>query len=271
MSKVILNKDQVWSLVAENRYPVDKKTVFLSRCIDGRYEKNLKSHSPNWRANLKINNLPALSIPGADLGELALILACANDFGFEVDYEKVFQTLVEVVGGLKNFSYHTDSYYGGLALGCDYFDQITKNLAAYNLQKNDLDFINKKLEELEKKGVKPTILEGVHNEGAILIVKGKFGIYPRFVIEFDTDKKETSVFIYQQTLVDHRHRALAKQLVDDQAVKLFPGLDEEYLYEILSEEVENHLLETVNRLAFDLPLFEVVFDNDGYFNLKALK
>jgi len=131
--------------------------------------------------------------------------------------------------------------------------------------------LEEKLKFLKKEGVLPTVLEGNHDEGAILIVKGNFGIFPRFIIETDEGKKEVSVFVYQQTLVDKRHRVLVKKLIEDKAVKLFDNLDEEYLYEVLSEEGEIHLLETLNRLASDLPLFEVIFDDSGRFSLKSLK
>jgi hypothetical protein len=257
MTKIKLNSSQIQLLVKENRYQVDEKNKFLSRCIDGRYKNNSK--------------LPALALPGGDLGQLALLIACVNDFSLEIDYEKVFQSLIKVIGGLKNFSYHTDSHHGGLALGCGHFTQILKDFVAYNLQKKDIEFLEEKLKFLKKEGVLPTVLEGNHDEGAILIVKGNFGIFPRFIIETDEGKKEVSTFVYQKTLVDERHRVLVKKLIEDKAVKLFDNLDEEYLYEILSEEGEIHLLETVNRLASDLPLYEVIFDNRGRFSLKSLK
>jgi hypothetical protein len=257
MTKIKLNSSQIQILVKENRYQVDEKNKFLSRCIDGRYKNNSK--------------LPALALPGGDLGQLALIIACANDFGLEIDYEKVFQSLIKVIGGIKNFSYHTDSHHGGLALGCGHFGQMIKDFVAYNLQKKDIQFLEEKLKFLKKEGVLPTVLEGNHDEGAILIVKGNFGIFPRFIIETDEGKKEVSVFVYQQTLVDKRHRFLVKKLIEDKAVRLFDNLDEEYLYEVLSEEGEIHLLKTLNCLASDLPLFEVIFDNRGRFSLKSLK
>lgn len=268
MSKIKLNSSQIQLLVKENSYKVDEKNRFLSRCIDGRYENKSKVKSQKSKVE---ENLPALAIPGADLGELALLIACANDFGLEVDYEKVFQSLVEVIGGLKNFSYHTDFHHGGLALGCGHFSQILKDFVAYNLQKRDIKFLEEKLKFLQRNSVLPVILEGNHDEGAILIVKGNFGVYPRFVIETEEGKKEVSIFVYHQTLVDERHRLLVKRLIDNKAIKLFDGLDQEYLYEVLSQEAENHLLETVNRLAFDLPIFKVVFNNDGRFKLTSLK
>ena len=274
MSKIKLNSSQIQLLVKENSYKVDEKNRFLSRCIDGRYENKLevkssafaKATADKQKSEVE-ENLPALSIPGADLGELALIIACANDFGFGVDQEKIFQTLVEVVGGLKKFSYHTDSHHGGLALGCGHFSQILKDFVSYNLQKRDIKFLEEKLKFLQRNSVLPVILEGNHDEGAILIVKGNFGVYPRFVIETEEGKKEVSIFVYHQTLVDERHRLLVKRLIDNKAIKLFDGLDQEYLYEVLSQEAENHLLETVKRLAKDLPVYDVVFKDNGSFKV----
>ena len=90
MTKIKLNPSQIQFLIKENSYPVDEKNKFLSRCIDGRYKNRSK--------------LPALALPGGDLGQLALVIACSNDFGLEINYEKVFQSLIKVIGGIKNFS-----------------------------------------------------------------------------------------------------------------------------------------------------------------------
>ena len=267
MAKIILNKAQVSQLVWDNRYPVKEEEKFLSRCIDGRYEKNSKLKSQ--MSKLENNNfLPALSIPGADLGELALILATANDFGLAVDYEKVFQSLIKVVGGLKNFSYHTDSHHGGLALGCGHFGQILKDFVAYNLQKKDIEFLEEKLKFLEKKDVLPVILEGEHLEGAVLLIKGDWAVYPRYYLATDEGKKLVEVFAYHQSLADERRKILAKRLIDDGAVVLYPGCDEDYLYQVMSDEAENHLFETLNRLGKDLPIYSVVFDAQGGFDIE---
>jgi len=267
MAKIILNKAQVSQLVWDNRYPVKEEEKFISRCIDGRYEKNSKLKSQMSKLE---NNyfLPALAIPGADLGELALILACANNFGFEIDHEKVFQSLIKVIGGLKNFSYHTDSHHGGLALGCGHFGQILKDFIAYNLQKKDVNFLEKKLKFLEKQGVLPVVLQGEHNEGAVLLIKGNWAVYPRYYLATDEGKKLIEVFVYHQSLADERRKILSKRLIDDGAVILYPGCEVDYLYQVMSNEAENHFFETLNRLAKDLPIYSVVFDDEGRFDIK---
>jgi len=254
MVKTVLDKKQIFQLVLENKYQVEEKDRFLSRCIDGRYK-----NSPN---------LPALAIPGADLGELAMILAASNSFGFQVDREKAFESLVEVVGGVKKFAYHTDSHHGGLALGCGHFGQIKKDIASYNLNEDDLDFLNKKLKFLDEKKVPQVVLEGEHNEAAVIFVDGDFGVYPQYMIEINGERKNVSVFVFHRTFSLVREKLLAKTLIKNKAVRFYDGEDEEWLYNALSETMENHLFETTKRLAKDLPIYNVVFKEDGNFEIK---
>ncbi len=334
MKKIILNKKQVVDLIFENRYPVSGNK-FLSRCIDGRYNRQFK----NKNSKLKVGEiLPALAIPGADLGELALILATANAFGFEVEREKAFETLVELVGGEENFHFHTDDHHlingarhrvsptnlvdsvtheslsplRGSAEntpqsasrgdpshfvtpnkfvhleenfdspslkslnGCGHWKQLQSDPAAYHLESDDIKFINSILKTIVAKIEKPVVLEGEHQEGAILLVKGDFGIYPRYTILSGSDEDdknipvEVQVFVYHQSLANKRHRELAKKLVEKKAVKLYPGCDEEYLYQVLSDEAENHLFETAKRLAKGLPLFRVEFKEEGEFVVEEM-
>ncbi len=260
MNKIILNKKQIEELIWNNRYRVNPKTKFLSRCIDGRYENQIKS------------NLPALAFPGGDVGELALIYATANNFGLGVDREKVVKTIIEVVGGIKNFGLHSDHHGDSkiTASGCGHWKQINLDPLAYNLKKTQIDFVQKKLKELKKNGANEIILEGEHLEGAVVFIKGNFGIYPRYILELSRGKIETEIFVYHQTLVDERHRALAAALLANRAVKLYPGCDEDYLYQALSEMVENHLMETAKRLAKGLPIYSVKFDNEGSFEMEEM-
>lgn len=357
MKKIILNKQQVGELVLENRYPV-AGNKFLSRCIDGRYENKLKVSARGGSAfggkgqKLKVKevSLPALALPGGDLGELALILATGNAFGFEVDGKKAFEVLVEIVGGEENFHFHTDEHHwdedgspeifprgnlvdsvtheyssrcealgspsatqsascgspshfvpptkftakshrckpippvrckakikqpspfkgSGLSLlkvlnGCGHWKQIQADPPSYDLQESDVNSLRLILSAASSKISQPWILHGEHQEGAILIVKGNFGIYPRFLMKTEEGVREVEVFVFQQSLVDQRHRILSKKLLEKKAVKLFPGCDEEYLYEVLSEEAEVHLFETAKRLAVGLPIFAVDFKDDGSF------
>ncbi len=258
MQKIILTTDQIQELVSRNRYPVDPSKKFLSRCIDGRYKNE--------------EDLQALAFPGADVGELALLLAMANVYGCKIDLEKASKCLIELVGGEKNFSMHTDHHgdKNKTASGCGHFQQINLNPKAYSLKKDQLNAIQKKIDDFKRKKTPEIVLEGEHLEGAVLIVSGNFGVFPRFKFKTERAVEEVEVFVYHQTLVDARHKALAKKLFDDNAVELVQGCDAEYLYEVLSETAENHMMETVKRLAKDLPIYQVNFKNDGSFDILEM-
>jgi hypothetical protein len=255
MEKLTLDKNQISDLVSGNLYPVAPERKFLSRCIDGRYDNR--------------PDLPPLGVPGADAGELALVFAAAREYGFEVDGNKAFKALVEVVGGAKNIQLHTDSHAekGTVVAGCGHLKQITLDPKAYGLTPDEIDFIKAKMSEAKKKGAEEVVLHGEHLEGAVLLVKGPYSIQPRFILTLG-GKREVEVFVYHAGLVDERHRVLAKAYIENKAVKLINDLDEEYLYQVLSETTEDHLMETAKRLAKGLPVYEVVFSEDGKFKIE---
>lgn len=255
MNKIILNLNHIQELVSKNKYKVNHKTKFLSRCIDGRYENS--------------QNLPALAFPGADVGELALIFATANSYGFEVDKKKVLESFLKVIGGEENFRLHTDSHADDKipAAGCGHWKQVNLDPKAYNLEKDQIDFIKKTITTF----VRPSqscILEGDHLEGAVLLVRGDYGVLPQFDIKTDQGVIHVQVFVYHQTLVDQRHRQLAQELVKNKGVIFKDGEDEEWLYNALSDVSEDHLMETAKRLAKGLPIYSVVFEKDGSFKIE---
>ncbi len=258
MNKIMLTEKEVNDLVAENRYKVDPSKKFMSRCIDGRYKNE--------------EGLAVQAFPGADVGELAMVLSASRSYGFEINREKVFSTLIEVLGGDANFSFHTDEHgdKSKLASGCGHYKQINLDPKAYKIEQEDIDFINEKLGYVSSKGSKEVVLEGDHVEGAILMVKGNWGIYPRYELETDKGNKMVEVFVYHQSLTDEKHRLLAEKLIKNKAVKFVLGEDSEYLYQVLSDVAENHLMETAKRLAPDLPIYNVQFDTDGSFKTAKL-
>src|SRR5947208_2747614 len=96
MDKMILTPSQVHELVSANTYKVNESQKFMARCVDGRY--------PNDK------DLPALAIAGAAAGELAILAASANEYGFEVDLSKALDELANIVGGIQNIRGHTDNH-----------------------------------------------------------------------------------------------------------------------------------------------------------------
>lgn len=256
MQKMILDEQQVNEFIRGNRYKVDEENKFLSRCIDGRYGNS--------------NDLSPLAIAGADAGQLSLIFAAANIFGFEVDREKVCESLVEVVGGEKNLRMHTDNHSQGLMGGCGYIQQVKTNPKGYNLEKEDVDFVSQKMEEAKKNGAQEAVLEGEHLEGAVVLVRGDWSLKTRHFFETTQGKVLSQIFIFQETLVNERHKVLVKKLLEKKALDTLKKDDKDYLYMILSETSEAHLFETIRKLAKGLTIFEVKFDESGDFDLKHL-
>jgi hypothetical protein len=260
--KLILTKEQLYQVVQSNRYTFDKLNLNLSRCIDGRYQNMV--------------GLPPLTIPGGDIGQLAIIFAAANNFGFAVDKEKVFEILIDFLQGEKNFHFHTDDHSDEriLAGGCSYFKLVKQEPEKFFVTNKEIDFIEDKLAKLVKDEVKPTILHSHHDEAAVVMIKGNEGILPRFEIETTTDgevrKITSSIFVFHQTLFKDRQKKLAEMLLAQKAVTLFPGLDAEYLTFTLVETGENHLLETLSQIAKELPLFQVIFKQNFRFSIIEL-
>ena len=258
MNKYILTREQIQVLVGKNRYAVNPDKKLLSRCIDGRY--------------LNDKNLPALAFPGGDLGELALLAATGNAYGFEVDMKKALKTIVEVIGGVENFGIHTD-HHGDpkkKASGCGHWKQMKLDPATYGLEQKNIDEIQKLIDGPRIKKANVITLDGDHLEGAVLMIKGGWGIWPRHKFNLNNGIYEAQVFVYHQSLVDERHRALCSAWLRQKAVKPYEGCDEDYLYQVLSEMAENHLMETAKRLAKGLPIYQVSFQNDGLFSLDEI-
>lgn len=253
MSKIFLNQEQISKLILANKYPVDEKNHFMSRCIDGRYSNE--------------KNLPALAILGADIGELALILATANVCGLDINKQKAFQSLVNTVGGIKNLRFHTDSHAKKDVVcgGCGYIREIKADPQAFNLVKKDVEFILQKAEDAKKKGAQEVLLLGNHEEGAVLTVRGPYGLYTQYQ---NNGVNVSQVFVFHDSLVSSRHRVLAKNLIQEKVIKTLTQEDQDYLFTILSETTEDHLFEIAKRLAKDLPLYAVNFDQDGNFDLE---
>jgi len=255
MQKTRLDFEQINELVTDNKYSVDIETKFLSRCIDGRYQND--------------KNLPALALPGADAGELALILATARSFAFKVDPELAYKSLVEVVGGEKNLRFHTDNHHEGVIAGCGHITQETATPQDYNLTEEEINFVKEKSGQTIKAGAEEIILEGDHREAAVVFIRGNYGIYPQYILATENGGKiPVQIFIYHRSLVNERHRALASALLRNRAVELPGGTGEEYLYEALSDTSDVHLMETAKCLAKGLPIYQVNFDENEEFKIE---
>lgn len=241
--------EQTRDFIEENKYTFDPEGWNVARCIDGRYAKKA--------------DLAPLAKPGADIGDLMMLLSTNNEYQLGFTAEMLFNVFIEVIGGWKNFRAHTDTHHNDPAhifFGDSYFHQAFVDPEAFSLTKVDMEYIHDLLESHEK-DYEFTVLEGDHEERAVVIVKSKtFSIYPQRNTPF------FQAYIYQKTLDNKRRRLLAQHLLPHIPLE---GIQftEEYLYEVMSQVADNQFLEIINRLAKTLPIFDASIDSQGVLEL----
>jgi len=251
-----LDTYHIEELVRKNSYAIDTASIQLSRCICGIYEST--------------PNLPALSLPGGELGEVAIALASAYSFGYELSYKGLQDSLKEITG--RKDILKSAPGQGHDPYLCPYLHAVIKFPSEYGFDNEAKEQFN---ELIRYSGISEDRLiigpKKRKNEEALIILQGSKGLFPRHVFETDYGRWESSVLVYQKTLIDARHKALSKKLIKNEHVKLFNGLNEEYLYEVLSEMTDTHLYETLRRIDPAIPIYSVVFDENDEFKIKKLQ
>jgi hypothetical protein len=206
---------------------------YISRCIDGRYPSG--------------DRLPALAIPGADIGQIVMLFAAANRAHIELDLDDAVNALIDVVGGVENLRIHTDTHKldGGIAAGCGYFAEVQVSPANFGVTKEQVYAIGRKFEQLISEGAEEAILIGDHEEKGVLIVNGGKAVFPngRF-------------FVFHQTLAAERNREIVERLFPDKQIKRHAMTTElEGTKGIFFE----HVFKIRDILAEDAPVFRVTF------------
>lgn len=244
-----MNTQNIRSWVKKNSHSIKPSKKFHARCIDGRYE-----NAPD---------LPALAIPGGDAGQLAILFAATNKHKIKLDNVKAWKAICKVVGGKQNIRFHTDSHAPKkkIAGGCGHIKLKSLNPKLYGLKTSQVTFIKKCCREALSKHKKLQVkLQGDHNESAVLTINGNYGVYPQL-----NDKQ---LFIVHLSLINKRHKKLAKLLVKSKAVKLQPGQTVKFLSESLDSMHGQHLMLTANALAKGLPIFNVIFKTRTSFKVE---
>lgn len=243
MKKKTLSLSKIEKLVKKNRYKTNDDNKFKARCIDGRYIGN---------------NLPPLARPGGDAGSLMEMLAINDTLSLGLKNAEVANRLVAIVGGYERFHFHTDMHHPTKIIGCGHIKEVLQNHTSYGLTIVSVTFLQDFLNTITEKGASITILNGDHTEGALLIVKGEdWSVEP-----------DNKIFVYHKTLDDQRRKLIAHQMIQYIDPKL--QVEEEYLYDMLSQISDNQRMETVKRLAEGLPIYEVVFEKNGKHEIEKI-
>ncbi|MEX1052239.1 MAG: hypothetical protein WEC80_00135 [Patescibacteria group bacterium] len=213
---------------------------YISRCIDGRYPDD--------------DMLPALAIPGADIGQIVMLFAAGNEARVEIDLDDAVGALIEVVGGVENIRIHTDTHkvQEGTAAGCGYFAKVKESPDAFGVTPEQVGQIEQKFTGLVSKGAQEIILLGDHEEEGVLIINGEKSVRPK-----------GKFFIFHESLVKERNRLIVDVLFAEDSKNLHAILDQLEGTQDNKGVVEKQLSTIKQILASTKPVFNVSFKPNG--------
>lgn len=242
---VFLTKEQAEEFVTNNLYE-SNANPFIARCFSADY-----SNSPN---------LPALSLPGGDIGQMAILIAASTTYGFELNTSKAVETLIDLIGGKKNSTFNCLKEHS-LEL-CKYFKYLVEHAQDYGLDEQG----KKELFKLSKQLGLPNKFKsaGTKNDiNACIVIEAEQGLFPNYTYDSGYGVLNAKILIFHKTFVDRRNKELSKLLLENESVKLFSGLDSNYLYQILSEMTESHLFQTIKHRDLQLPIYHAAVSSEN--------
>lgn len=226
---------QINQLTSNNIVPFDQSIARFARCVDPRYTPESAKLRP-------------LAQTGADVGSLMTVSATMRKMGQMPDIDAIFARLVEYLGGIQNFHFHTDhhaTHKKSPVPGCGHIAKAYAEPEAYLLTKNDMEEIVRVTHKSIFTPSQCDVLQGEHNEKSVIIVQSE----THSLISLDPDNQ---FFTYQQTLAERRIHDLAGVF----------GLP----YDALLAAHTTQLTATVERLAKGLPIYTVSIDAEGKIN-----
>ncbi len=246
-----MNKEEVKVFIESNKRQITDVNNF-SRCVDGRYED--------------IQNMPLGAKPGGDVGDVMAAFGALNLLRKELEPQLVIDAALKLVGGEKNFNFHTDTHAdpSDVGLGCGHFKQAKLDPIAYGVTQEQMDYLANALPGLLKQGAQQEVLRGDHAEQAVVVVDSKdYGLLP--LLRDGEDLKET--FVYQKTLHLKQLDSLANLLQETLASK-GEVVESTDIRKALEEAFGRQLTETLKRLAEGLPLYVAKIGADGQIDIS---
>lgn len=246
-----LTSSQIEELISENQYTFTGNTN-ESRCFSGHFENSI--------------NLPALALPGGDIGELAVLYSASLAYGFEVNLVESIKVIEDIVGTRKSDTYQ----HSGLncAEECRYLHLLSESPEIYSIKKDAVTDLFSTIEQSRIGSKTSSGFKELYRESACVIVDGNVGILPHYIFETYEQKIDARIFIYHKTFVDQRRHKISEALVERKAVKLYKGLSEEYLYEVISEIGDSHVIETINKIDSKIPIYSAVITPSGVIKIE---
>ncbi len=221
------------------------------RCVDGRYSSSEAEQA-------------VVAVPGGDSGEWMAALGALNRLEQNLDLAKIEQSVVEAVGGVENFNFHTDEHaehdHTGAGMGCGHLRLARTNPDDYGVTKEQMEFLFGELEHLADTGAHETVLHGEHGEQMVLVIDSdKYSVNSK---QINADGTETQAFIYHQSLDLELMHTLAENL---HKLILASGheVDLNKIYDELVEVSALQRKQTLSKLSANLPRYKVEFDEQG--------
>ncbi len=246
-----LTSSQIEELISENQYTFTGNTN-ESRCFSGHFDNS--------------NNLPALALPGGDIGELAVLYSASLVYGFEVNLLQSAKVIEDIVGTSKNSMYQHSSL--NCAEECRYLHLLSESPEIYSIKKDSATDLFSTIEQSRIGSKTSSGFKELYRESACVIVEGNVGILPQYMFETYEQKINARIFIYHKTFVDQRRHKISQALIKTKAVKLYKGLSEEYLYEVISEIGDAHIIETVSKIDSKIPIYSAVITPTGAIKIE---
>ncbi len=247
-----MNLEEAQVFVEMNSKPLDGMNQW-SRCVDGRYQG--------------VTNFPMISKPGADAGDLMAAFGALNALGKTLPNETILNAVIEVVGGVQKFAFHTDDHAEPTqpGMGCGHIKQALGDPEAYGVTAEQMQFIFSELPKLLEQGAHQELLHGDHAEQAVVVVNSEtHGVLP--LIHVGSDLREA--FVYQKTLhtqqLDKLGRILQEALATQGDV-----VEDFQIRKALDDAFGKQLGETLKRLASGLPVYTAMIDADGTVNIAS--
>lgn len=227
--------------IATNKYPVGEDRRNEARCIDGRYPKSTVSPAP-------------LTIPGADIGQMAILVSAAQTYGFEVDIDRALAVLGTIGRDLQDAITHLDRTY---CAGCGHVQLMKKYPTTYHVDPAQLEAV---LARFTDQPPQAHVNTTAHPESAVVVIRGslKWSVY--------SQDQTMCAYVVHKALVDARHVLLSRALIAEGAVSVEAPIimfEPETLYEYLSSVYDEHLMATLAYVAAGLPFYFVTMNDDG--------
>lgn len=228
------------------------------RCVDGRYTNTDAKEG-------------LIAFPGAVPGLMAVLFATLRTLGEDTTYDLklVKEIFVDLIGGVDEIDFHTDDHNLDFdnaipAKGCGHLKLIRNNYQKYMMFQKDIDLIDELLREVKAGNTdNEVVLEGSHEEKAVLTVRGNVGVGPRGKME---DGREMQVFVFNEYSL-FILKAIAQNIIERGVIHFKDGeISAEDFAGMMAEMAVLHLSLTVSSLAPLLPVYRLDFtklDSEG--------